>query len=223
MRTNRIQQVWLPDVVENFKNIAKCMELPAKTALFFKGDPADCVYFLESGVVSMFHYTEEGETIAFLYHHKGDLIGIGGVLDNTSREVCSETSTRCRLWVIQKDDFIDMMYKYSSIAVWVAAELSHRMKRIDVKVLRAISMSAERKIAATLMDLLPYQKETSRDNPAVIKITHQDLSNLSGTCRQTTTTILGSFKEQGLISTRKGSIEIYDPEGLKEIIGLNEM
>lgn len=220
-RSELTKPVWLPDIVKDFESIARCVEYPPKTILFFKGDPADKVYFLEEGVVSVFHYTQEGETISFLHHQRGNIVGVGGVLNDTKREVCCETVGRCKVWVIDKEDFIDMLYDYPILAVRLATELSSRMKSIDTAVFRAVSLSAEQKIAASLLDLVP-RDIADKEQPARVYITHQELSNMSGACRQTVTTILGRMKKQEILSTGKGYIDVYDLESLHEIMNVED-
>ena len=220
-RPDLTKPVWLPDIVENFEIIAKPSEYPPKTILFFKGDPADKVYFLEEGVVSMFHYTQEGETISFLHHQKGNIVGVGGVLNDTKREVCCETVGRCKVRVISKEDFLNMLYDYPVLAVRLAKDLSSRMKSIDTAVFRAVSLSADQKIAASLLDLVPGDM-ADREHPARVYVTHQELSNMSGACRQTVTTILGRMKKNGILETGKGYIDVYDLESLHEIMNVEE-
>ena len=78
----RVEPVWLPTRVKNFAQRARLLDCPEKTTLFWVGAPSDRVFFVEEGYVTMFHFTEEGETVTLLLHHAGDIVGVGGVMDD---------------------------------------------------------------------------------------------------------------------------------------------
>lgn len=213
----RVEPVWLPTRVKNFAQRAKLLDCPEKTTLFWVGDPSDRVYFVEEGYVTMFHFTEEGDTVTLLLHHAGDIVGIGGVMDDGNpRAVCSETVGRCRIWEVTANAFYEMMYEYPEIAVWVAHDLSQRMKKIDQTVLRLVSMPASARIAVTLLDSAG-RETASRSDPAVVHLTHQELANMIGICRQTATLFLGRFRDEGILDTGKGYIKLYDLNRLRTL------
>ncbi len=56
--------------------------------------------------------------------------------------------------------------------------------------------------------------------PVVDGYTHQELAEMLGTYRETTTQTLNDFKAQGLIEIGRKRIELKDPEGLLEVAEL---
>jgi CRP-like cAMP-binding protein len=194
-----------------------------KTSLFWAGDKADRVYFIVSGYARVFHCTLDGEVITLLIHKAGDILGIGAVLNGTSYRVSAETISLCEMWVIPGDVFLDMMFQYTRFAVWIAADLAERMKRIDQSLLRRISFSAERRLAFALLDLAGKSGKNDLGIAASVIATHQDISSIIGTCRQTTTHILDRFCGEGIVRTRKGRIEICNIEKLRQIASANRL
>ncbi len=52
---------------------------------------------------------------------------------------------------------------------------------------------------------------------AVTDITHQEIANSLGTRREGVTLALGKFKDQNLIATGRGRIELVDRAGLEHV------
>jgi CRP/FNR family transcriptional regulator len=208
---------WLPDEIQDFDHIARYVKFKEKTTLFWAGDESDNAYFITSGYVKMFHLTSSGDTITLLVHKPGDILGIGGVLEDTVYEVSAETVGPSEMWVISREVFLDMMFKYPKFAVWVATSLASRMKRIDQMLLHLVSLSAERRLALTLLDFAVESVDPNDAATAYVRATHQDIANLIGNCRQTTTVILDRFRDEGIINIKKGRIDIYSLDRLREI------
>lgn len=207
---------WLPNEIENFEKHAAYIKYKKKANLFWAGDESATVYFIVSGFVKMFHFTPNGDKITLLLHKPGDILGIDGALKGMVREVSAETTGPCELWEFSKEKFMEFMYKYPKFAIWVATDLASRMKCIDQSLYYVVSLSAECRLALALLDLAESNSDEASPIEATVKATHQDLANLIGICRQTTTTILGDFRNQGIICTGNGHIDIYDLSAIKE-------
>lgn len=212
------KNLWLPSVVKEFTQIATPLQCREDSILFWDGDPSDRVLFVEDGLVQMYHFTEDGVTVPLLFHQRGDLVGVGGVLAGTVRKVYAKTLRKSLLWEISRANFFQMLHDYPDVTIWMAASLSDRLRVTDQAVLRAVALQSDQRLATTLLDLAQGgNAEPQKDGTIRIQITHQELGNLIGACRQTTTTALGKLKQQGILLTRKGSLELLDLEKLKEI------
>jgi CRP-like cAMP-binding protein len=51
-----------------------------------------------------------------------------------------------------------------------------------------------------------------------MKLTHQELAQLSGTSRETVTRVLHALREEELVKVGSGYVEILDPAGLEEVL-----
>lgn len=212
------KNLWLPSVVKEFSQIATPMQYREDSILFWDGDPSDRVLFVEDGLVQMYHYTEDGVTVPLLFHQRGDLVGVGGVLAGTVRKVYAKTLRKSLLWEISRTNFFQMLHDYPDVTIWMAASLSDRLRITDQAVLRAVALESDQRLAITLLDLAQGgSAEHQKDGTVHIKITHQELGNLIGACRQTTTTVLGKLKQQGILQTKKGYLILQDLDQLKEL------
>lgn len=212
------KSLWLPSVVKEFSQIATPIQYREESILFWDGDPSDRVLFVEDGLVQMYHYTENGVTVPLLFHQRGELVGLGGVLAGTVRQVYAKTLRKSLLWEISRANFFQMLHDYPDVTIWIAASLSERMRITDQAVLRAVSLASGQRLTSTLLDLAQGgSAERLSDGTIRIPITHQELGNIIGSCRQTTTTALSKLKQQGILQTKKGYLILKDMEKLKEL------
>lgn len=183
--------------------------------LFAQGDDSDCVYLVKKGRVKACHLAKDGTSITLLIHEKGEIVGVGGVIDQKPRAVFAFVDSKeCQLWRMDAEDFIEMMKTNALLSYHVAIALARRQKSLDTQILRQISIRANDRISVVLFDLAMKSPYDSGDL-IKIKITQQEIADMIGTCRQTATTMIGNLKDDGIIETHKGYIIIRDIEKLK--------
>lgn len=211
---------WLPDIVKDFSRIAVRLQYRENSVLFWDGDPSDRLFFVEEGLVQMYHYTEDGVTVPLLFHQRGELIGLGGALCGTPRRVNAKALRPSVLWEISRADFFQILHDYPEVTIWVAVSLSERLRITDQEVLRAVVMESDCRLAISLLELAQGSEAQKLDDGSIrVSTTHQELAQTIGACRQTVTTTLGKFKKQGLLRTRKGSLDLLDLKRLAVIAG----
>ena len=212
------RNLWLPDAVKDFAHFAFRVQYRENAVLFWDGDPSDRVFFVEEGMVQMYHYTKDGVTIPLLFHQRGEIVGVGGILSDTVRKVNAKTLRPSVLWEISRTDFFQMLHNYPDVTIWIAASLSDRLRITDQEVLRAVAMECDRRLATTLLELAQGSEvEYNGDGSVRVRVTHQELAQIIGACRQTVTTTLGKFKRQGILRTKKGALDLLDLNELEAI------
>ena len=50
-----------------------------------------------------------------------------------------------------------------------------------------------------------------------VRLTHEQLADLIGTTRETTTKVLGDLRDRGLVSLRRGRVGVIDAAGLRRL------
>ncbi len=209
---------WPPDRFHDFSQRALKAQYKAGTVLFWPGDRAECVYLVETGYVKVCHYTDRGGVVTLFIHGPGELVGAGGVLDNRGRAVYAMAEGDCTVWEIPKETFFDLLETEPGFAIFVARDFARRLRNMDQHVLRVSSLPVGGRLVLALLDLAG-QAERNGDGTITIRITHQELSDMIGACRQTTTVALRDLKQKGLLLTQKGSILLTDLDALRREAG----
>jgi CRP-like cAMP-binding protein len=183
------RNLWLPDVVENFSSIATRTRYREGAVLFWAGDDSNRVFFVEEGIVQIYHYTEDGVIVPLLSHQRGEMVGIGGILSGTERNINARTLRPSVLWEVNRPAFFQLLHDYPDVTIWVATSLSDRLRITDQEVLRAVAMPSDRRIAISLLDLTQRDETVKNEDGSLrVQITHQELAQIVGICRQTVTT-----------------------------------
>ena len=212
------QLKWTVDTLKRFESCAEKKVYDNGEVLFLLGSESDRVYLIESGFVKVCHYTRTGNSVTLFIHEKGELVGAGAILNGTNRAVYAVSMGRSVIWAVSGEDFMSFLKNDSNFAIYVATDFAARLQKMDQRVLHVTSFSASQRVAGLLCDFVTSQKR-ERAETAVVYITHQEISDLTGACRQTVTKILHKFKEKGILETKKGAIVITDADSLKQETG----
>ncbi len=207
---------WPPEQVKDFASMATLRILKDGEVLLWAGEESHHVYFVEEGHIKMCHYTEEGDCINLLIHGPREIVGVGGVLNATTRVVHGVAVDFCKVWEISAKTFFQMMREYPDLAITVAIALAWRMRELDQQVLRVSTLPVEQRVALALLDFIHHEDGQEITSLLRIRMTHQTLANIVGVCRQTITETLGRFRREGILETQRGYIEILDLPKLKE-------
>jgi CRP-like cAMP-binding protein len=205
-----------PDEIIEFKRLAQPLQVGSGHVIFHEGDSSDSSYLIEAGHVKLYRSTSEGKVSTMSIRTAGDLFGMGGVLKAESRRASAESIEGSILWRMNDKTFMALLNSKPQIAIRVATMLATHLHYAELTILNLTYLEVESRLARLLLHLAgidskPAEKRISVD----IKLTHQEIANMIGTCRQTVTTVLKQFKEAEIINVGKQHIEIIDSRALE--------
>ena len=119
-------------------------------------------------------------------------------------EVLEKTTTLS----ITKEKFEILIKKEPSISLQIIKTLCHRLARADRDIKNLALGDARTRVACVLVD---FKGETEN-----IKLTHQEIADMAGLTRETTTRTLKQMSDENVIETRNRNISIKDMERLKD-------
>ncbi|MDP9498317.1 MAG: helix-turn-helix domain-containing protein, partial [Actinomycetota bacterium] len=87
---------------------------------------------------------------------------------------------------------------------------------VEQRLADSVLKSAPQRVAAVLCRLASTAP-TGRfgRRPGEIRLTHEQLADLVGTTRETTTKLLGELRDAGLVQLRRGGIAVLDHDQLR--------
>lgn len=180
------------------------------------------VYMVESGTLKIAADSPgtHKETILALLG-PGELFGRIPLLDEDRRPwraVALEDSTLCRF---QSADVERLVSLHPELATRLTRMIGGRLRRIETRVSNLLFKDARQRVAFILLDLL---EEWGR--PAVagagtlldLRVTHQDLANLTGLTRETVSVTLAEFDLEEIIRTQGRRIIVLAPARLNSVM-----
>jgi len=201
---------------ERFKEYAKSQLVELGHIIFDEEEFPKYVYLIGSGHVKIARSSAQGSIVTVSIRNHGDLIGVAEVLSEMNRCCFAEALETCEIWKMDGKSFLQMLNTSPALGVKVMSALATRLREAENTIFNLATLEVDRRLAKLLLDLA--QKHPSKGAKGLkinIKLSHQELATMIGTCRQTVTTTLQKFKRNGLIHTGKMSVEILNIEGLK--------
>lgn len=193
-----------------FRRKAFLARIPAGRDVFVEGDRADTIALLLSGTVRVYKIGETGREIT-LYrfgHGESCVLTANAILSQQTFPAIATVEQDAEAAIIAAADFREWVNRYDVWRSFVFDLLSQRL----AGVLEIVEEVVFRRMDARLASFLLNQAQSQ--NP--ISITHQEIAAELGTAREVVSRILEDFSVQGLIETRRGSIEVIDRNSLHD-------
>ena len=115
---------------------------------------------------------------------------------------------------MRADDFRRLAREESEIALLLARRLCTRVIEIERVLAETVFKSVRARVASGLFRL--YQR-ISPGKSDTLAITHQELANLVGSTRETTTAILHDLRKEGILNIANRRITVLDPVALEHV------
>jgi CRP/FNR family transcriptional regulator len=176
--------------------------------IFSEGDKGDTLHIIAKGSVKITKYTKEGRTKTLAVLKEKDSFGEMALLTEEARSATVEAIEKTVTLSITKERFEYLIKREPSISLQIIKTLCHRLARADRDIKNLALGDAKTRVACVLVDF----KGESED----IKLTHQDIADMAGLTRETTTRTLKQMSDEGAIETRNRKINIKDMGKLKD-------
>ncbi|MDE0714123.1 MAG: Crp/Fnr family transcriptional regulator [Gammaproteobacteria bacterium] len=177
-----------------------------KNALIFQaGAPSEYVYIILSGRAKIYELSPQGKEVIMWFCFTGELFGLAEVWRGTHRDVFAQACTPVELVRFDHKQFRRYLMDNPSMAMQVIDILSGRLRVLGDMLLNLTSTD----VTARLVKLLArfFQRYGRSRNGRIyidIPLTHQEMADMIGCCRQTVTSTLGVLKRtHGLRTDRR--------------------
>lgn len=171
--------------------------------VFRQGDPADAVFYIQSGKVKKTVVSEQGKEAVVAILRTGDFFGEGSLAGEVLR--LSTALTKSTIARISRADITRVIHEEPTFAELFIAHLLARNSRVEEDLIDQLFNSSEKRLARTLLLLANFGKE-GRPEPIIAKVSQETLAEMIGTIRSRVSFFMNKFRKPGLIDYN-GSIE----------------
>lgn len=202
------------------KNIAMRSEMRkySRGEVILGSAPApDVIYFVKTGRVKVSALSADGKEQILALLEPGDLFGALTPDESTKLKQVEafDPSVVCHL---PPDLFEDVLRQAPEVAVQVVRILAQRLQTTE----REVRDLAFRDVPGRLASLLlrpseEYGERDERGTRLSFRLTHQDLARMIGSTRETVTTTLNRFLEEGLIAVDHRIVIVLHQERLRAL------
>lgn len=189
---------------------------PKYTVIFEEGAPGDLLYIIKSGVVKISKESSDGRVKTLALLNAGEIFGEMSVLSDETRSANAETLTEAVCAVIKREDFQGLVEKNPSISLHIIRTLIDRLIQADRQIKNLALGNSRAKIADILLQLSAEFGGEGGPDKVGVRLTHQELADLAGLARETTTKLLNEFVKDDSIILKDREIEILDKKKLQQ-------
>jgi len=191
--------------------------------IYSQAEPVSALFILKAGRVRIFRVAEDGKALTMAILGPGAVFGemllIGQrMYDNYAEAI--EDSVICQL---DANQVAQHLLADPRIAVRVSQLLGDRVAALETRLMDLAVRPLSARVASTLLALASSSDaRAGSSRPAVIRLTHEQISGLLGATREATSRILEDLAAAGTIRQSRGRIVVQDAHRLRVIVQRSE-
>jgi CRP/FNR family transcriptional regulator len=209
--------------LESLTKAAKWMEFGRGEQVYMQGDKAKGVYIVLRGKVKLVSDSAEGKTLILRIARAGEMISLSAALSERGNDTSAETTEPSTLCFIGTENLRRLMNADAEVGLRMARELSAEYSAI-CQGLSTIGLqrTAMSKLAKLLFDMTRSNKNGktgAKQGPItrICSLTHQEMSQIIGTSRETVTRLLQELRASGVASLKRDILTVTRLERLEAL------
>ena len=175
--------------------------------VFSQGDPADAVFYIQSGKVKVTVVSEQGKEAVVAMLGTNDFFGEGCLAGQAQRIATVATMTDSVIVRLEKTAIVRVIHQEPAFSGMFIAHLLARAIRVEADLVDQLFNSSEKRLARMLLLLANFGKD-EKPEPILAKISQETLADMIGTTRSRVSFFMNKFRKLGLIDYN-GSIEVH--------------
>jgi len=181
----------------------KSILFQAKQAIFAQGDPADAVFYVQTGKVKLTVVLKTGKEATIGILSDGDFFGEGSLVGQPLRMGSATAMTDCAILRIEKKAMMEALHREHEFSDLFVAYLLARNIRYEEDLVDQLFNSSEKRLARILLLLAHFGKEGVPET-VVPKISQETLAEMVGTTRSRVSFFMNRFRKFGFIHYNGG-------------------
>jgi len=200
--------------IERF--VAQChrRKYPSRSDIFNPGDPANTLYYIISGSVSIIARESDDRELVLGYIGPGEFIGeMGLFVETQQRGVALRTRTACELAEISYERLQALLQTQANDATRllfsIGAQISQRLLDTSRKAGRLAFLDVSDRIYRTLFDLAREPEAMTHPMGTQLRVSRQELARLVGCSREMAGRVLKKLQADGKLHARGKTVVVY--------------
>jgi CRP/FNR family cyclic AMP-dependent transcriptional regulator len=175
--------------------------------VFSQGDPADAVFYIQSGKVRVSVVSEQGKEAVVAILGTNQFFGEGCLAGQAKRIATVLTMMDSVIVRLEKTAIVRVIHREPAFSGMFIAHLLARAIRVEADLVDQLFNSSEKRLARMLLLLANFGKD-EKPEPILAKISQETLADMIGTTRSRVSFFMNKFRKLGLIDYN-GSIEVH--------------
>ncbi|MFZ2897474.1 MAG: Crp/Fnr family transcriptional regulator [Saprospiraceae bacterium] len=198
--------------INELQRSACMLKLPKNSSLYEVGAPSSHLYILVKGSIKIGAFSSDGREVLKAISHPISVFGeLGLVGETTRREFARTINEETQLVSVPISEVQKLMERNSALGMSVLDHIGSRLLQIERRMESLIFQDARTRIIQFLKDSAAKRgRRVGFEWLFKHSLTQQDIANITGTSRQTVTSVLNELRKENLIHFNRKSILIRD-------------
>jgi CRP-like cAMP-binding protein len=190
----------------------KVRQIKKKQVLFYEGDSCTGIYLVLDGSIKTTKMAHDGRELMTGFYHTNDYIGVTALLSDETFNETAQATEDSSVCLLPKERVLNLINHYPEIGGQFIKLLANNVRAKEEQLMELAYHSVRKRLAQTLVRLSRQSAE-----PAVFKVSREDLAAMAGIATETVSRTLSDFKDEGLIEKRGSQINLLNVDRLTKM------
>jgi CRP/FNR family transcriptional regulator, cyclic AMP receptor protein len=183
-------------------------EYKTEESVFSQGEPADAVFYLQSGKVKLTVVSKRGKEAVVAILPQDSFFGEGCLAGQPLRMSTAIAAQHSNIIRVEMQVMLNLLHEDSEFAERFLSYLLSRNVRMEADLVDHLFNSSEKRLARLLLLLANFGQE-SKPIPLIAKMSQETLAGMIGTTRSRVSYFLNRFRELGFIDYDGGGMHVH--------------
>jgi len=187
--------------------------------IYFDVQYLNKLYFVKEGFVKLGIVDEEGNELIKDILKPGDIFGQFSLeRESTVNEFAQAHKQHTILCSFTIQDFQKLLESRPELTIIFSKKIGQKLKKVENRVLNLLQKDVRGRLLYFFWTLVDDVVQPASNTLAIDNfMTHEDIARLTGTSRQTVTTVINQLTEEGIITVDRKQIIIHDKKLLQKL------
>jgi len=212
------------DSLNAFNQIKHAAVFPQGAVIFVEGQSPRGIFMLCQGQAKLSTTSREGKTFILRIAKPGEVLGLHSIVTGKPYDLTAETMRPSQLDFVRQEDFLHFLKDHGDACLRAAQNIS-RDCQSAYDVVRSIGLSTtvSGRVAKFLLESAADGNVRNGAVSVGMSLTHEDISQLMGTSRESITRTLADFRKKNLLELKGSTLTIHNKPALERLVaGLSQ-
>ena len=205
--------------IETFNKIKHAAVFPEHAVVLVEGQSPWGIFILCQGRVKLSTTSREGKTLIVRIAEAGEVLGLHAVITGGRYELTVETMQPCQLNFVGREDMLHFLHTHPDASLHAIQHLARDCSD-SYGVVRTIGLShsVSERFARFLLETAAEGEVSNGKVRVRLAMTHEEISQLVGTSRETITRLLSEFRKNAMAELKGSTLIIHNRPALKNLV-----
>jgi CRP/FNR family cyclic AMP-dependent transcriptional regulator len=206
--------------LEAFNKIKHAAVFPEHAVALVEGQSSWGIFILCQGRAKLSTTSRDGKTLIVRIAEPGEVLGLHALITGGRYELTVETMQPCQLDFVAREDMLRFLKNHADACFHATQHLARDCSdSYGVARTMGLSHSVSERFARFLLDTAAAGSVSNGTVRVRLAMTHEEISQLVGTSRETITRLLSEFRRNEMAELEGSTLIIHNHPALKNMVG----